>query len=130
MAGPVESAEAKAKPALARLEQAIAAGQAFAFTSSECERINELIGALRDHQIAGTDGNPMELPCPACSDSDVRRDPDFVCDVCDNLRYVPTEAGRRILDMIERHFITSIEDDVFMTNSDPRLTNTPGESNP
>lgn len=125
MAGPVETAEARAKLALARLDQAITTGQAFAFTPIECERINELIGALRDHQSIGTGGNPVEQPCPVCSAPGFRDDPDYTCDVCDNLRFVPTQEGRLILDMVERHFITSIDEELWALNPVP-----PGESNP
>jgi hypothetical protein len=112
MPTPVETAEARAKAAIARLEDTISAGVPFAFTPLDCQYLLTLIDALRDQPpalYAGA-GNPFERPCSFCGG---RRDEDQTCDVCDNLDMVPTAIGRKILDMVERHYITSVNDDVM-----------------
>lgn len=129
MATPVEAAEANAKRALTRLATSVEAGVAFAFTPDECRSIADLVDVLRDHQAIDSQANPFEKPCPICRGQG--GDDDDPCDGCDNLRFAPTRAGRQILDMVERHFLTSSDDDLWMPNSEsldhpPSDADTPG----
>jgi hypothetical protein len=114
MGHPVKDAEARAGAAIGRMEQAVSHGQTFAFAAEECVNILGLIDALRDNQALATGPNPVEVPCPVCRGADTGDDDD-PCDTCDGLKFVPTPMGRRILDMVERHFLTAIEPGDFDT---------------
>jgi hypothetical protein len=117
MPTPVEIAESRAKAAVARLESSAGAGMPFAFSPADCAALLALLGALRDAPLFPAVSNPFERPCPACGGRRDDDDEDDPCDGCDNLGLVPTALGRKILDMVERHYITNItDDDIFMTD--------------
>ena len=118
MATQVEAAEATAKRALVRLATSVEAGVAFAFSPDECRDISNLIDVLRDHQAVDAQSNPFERPCSVCRGQGA--DDDDPCDGCDNLGMSPTRAGRQILDLIDRHYFTSTDDDAWVADPEAR----------
>jgi DnaJ-class molecular chaperone len=51
---------------------------------------------------AADTSRPLELQCKACNGAGWFEDGVFICRECDGAGYIPTEDGRRILDLMSQ----------------------------
>jgi hypothetical protein len=91
----LESARAKAADTLDRLRGAVDGGFAVTLCQEEVAELLALVAVLEKTLPSTGPSSDLEVKCGACSGKG--------CDECEGIGTFPTEAGRRVLDLVDRH---------------------------
>jgi hypothetical protein len=93
----LDDARESAAATLSRMRATVASGHAFTLSPESARAVAAYVAALEKAMPSVGAASDLEVKCRACEGKGGD------CDDCDGAGTVPTEAGRRVLDLVMRH---------------------------